>query len=46
MQKIKFMLEYNCIPIWLYDSEGNLIGPELPEELSNDHEFVALINQV
>ena len=46
MQRIKFMLEYHCIPIWLYDSNDNLIGPEIPKKLSNDHKFIELINEI
>jgi len=46
MKKLKFMLDYQSEPIWLYDAKNEMIGPGIPEELVNDHEFVSLINDI
>lgn len=46
MKKLKFMLDYQSTPIWLYNSKNEMIGPGIPDELANDKEFVALINEI
>jgi hypothetical protein len=33
MKKIKFYLEYQCYPLWIYNESGNLIDNRLIEEL-------------
>jgi len=33
MMKIRFLLEYKCFPVWLYDENDNLIDTKLPKEL-------------
>jgi hypothetical protein len=46
MKKIKFMLDYQSMPIWLYNARGEMIGPGIPTELSDNKEFVAMINEI
>ena len=46
MKKLKFMLEYQSVPIWLFNSKNEMIGPGIPNELSSDKEFVSLINDI
>ncbi len=41
MKKIRFMLEYGCSPIWVYDN-NSLIGVGLPEDISDDELSVLL----
>lgn len=40
MRKIKFLLEYQCLPIWVYDCNGELIENgltlSLETEIGND----------
>lgn len=33
MRKIKFLLEYQCLPIWVYGSDGELISNGLTHTL-------------
>ncbi len=44
MKKIRFMLEYGCSPIWVYNN-NSLIGVGLPEDLS-DNELSALLDSI
>lgn len=46
MKRIKFMLDYQSTPIWLYNSKGEMIGPGFPDELSDNGEFVSLVNEI
>ncbi|MCL1976206.1 MAG: hypothetical protein FWG61_08610 [Firmicutes bacterium] len=46
MKKIRFLLEYNCLPIWIYGENGEPYGPDIPDELKNDKEFVSMINMI
>ena len=45
MKKIKFMLEYKCLPVWIAGEDGS-VDNELPEELSDNQEFVRLIEEI
>jgi len=44
MKKIRFLLEYNCLPLWIYGENGEQYGSGIPDELMNNKEFVNLIN--
>lgn len=44
MKKIKFMLEYQCSPIWVENEEGELLGNGLPCELATDYELSSLLD--
>ena len=46
MKKIKFMYEYKCFPLWLYDNKDELIGCELPEELKTDINLKRLLESL
>ncbi|WP_297155126.1 hypothetical protein [uncultured Ellagibacter sp.] len=39
MKTIKIRMEYECYPVWLYDSEGFVEDTALPLELANDQEL-------
>lgn len=44
MKRIRFMLEYGCSPIWVYDN-NSLIGVGLPDDLF-DNELSTLLNSI
>ncbi len=46
MKAIKFMLEYKCYPLWLYDDNGIPVGNDIPQELKSDVEFKSLIEEI
>ena len=39
MNTVKINLEYGCFPVWVYDSEGNLVDNDFPEYLMEDEEL-------
>ena len=45
MNRIRFMLEYNSSPIWIYQ-DNELLDNGLPEEFASDAELVALIAKI
>jgi hypothetical protein len=46
VNKIRFMLEYQCSPIWLENEGGELLGNELPDELSANSELNSLLREI
>ena len=46
MNTLKYSLEYHCYPIWNYDTNGELIDNDLPDELRNDQELDSLLLKV
>jgi len=46
MKTIRFLLEYSCLPIWIYDENGDPCGPMIPDELIDDHELVSLVHKI
>ena len=46
MNTLKYSLEYGCYPIWHYDSTGELIDNDLPQELRQDTELDTLLLKV
>ena len=38
MNTLKYSLEYQCYPIWNYDTSGVLVENDLPDELKGDQE--------
>lgn len=39
MNTVKINLEYGSFPVWVYDSEGNLVDNDFPEYLMEDEEL-------
>lgn len=47
MKKIlKLMPEYQCYPLWLYDSDGTLIDNIIPESLQANKELMDALTSV
>ena len=47
MKKIlKLMPEYQCYPLWLYDSDGTLIDNIIPESLQSNKELMDVLTSV
>jgi hypothetical protein len=47
VQKVRFMIEYACFPLWLYEeSTGQLIGPEVPPELTEYPQVLANLDKI
>jgi len=46
MKTIKFMLEYDCSPIWVENEDGELIGNGLPSELATNYELAGLLEEI
>jgi hypothetical protein len=45
MRKLRFMLEYNCEPVWVLD--GNmLVSAGLPDDLAGNAELAALTKEI
>lgn len=45
MNRLKFLLEYNCLPVWVY--YGNeLVKNGLPHKLSDDRELAELLKRI
>lgn len=45
-KEIRFMLEYECYPIWIYDENGNLIDNDLVPEIKKDDKLVAMLEEL
>ncbi len=43
MNKLRVYLDYKCFPVWLYDSNGELISNDLPKELLEDNDIENLM---
>lgn len=39
MNTLRISLEYNCYPVWIIDSDGDIIDNDLPEELRCNQEL-------
>lgn len=46
MKKLRFMLEYECYPIWIYDEKGEMLQNGLPDGLKNDKRLVSLLGEI
>jgi len=52
MKTIRFMFDYSCYPLWLYDepsgneSRGTIIGPEPPPELEEYPELETNLDRI
>ena len=46
METLKLSLEYQCYPIWHYDSDNNLVNNDLPDELIQDKELDELLCEI
>ena len=46
MKTLRFMLEYECYPIWIYDEMGEMLQNELPDEFKNDKRLVSLLDEI
>ena len=44
-KKIKFLLDYECSPIWVYENE-DLIYNGLPAEFVNDDKFRNIVDKI
>lgn len=45
MKKIRFMLEYGCEPVWIYDGD-RLINAGLPADLAENAELAAIMKEI
>ena len=43
---LKLMPEYQCYPLWLYDSDGTLIDNIIPESLQANKELMDALTSV
>lgn len=43
---LKLMPEYQCYPLWLYDSDGTLIDNIIPESLQSNKELMDALTSV
>lgn len=39
MNTLRIGLEYNCYPVWILDSDGDIIDNDLPEALRSNKEL-------
>ena len=46
MEKIKFMFDYGCVPVWVISGEGGLICTGVPEDLTDNKELVQLLDDL
>lgn len=46
MKKIRFMFDYHCSPIWIYDDKGELICNGFSDELEKENEIAQLTNEL
>lgn len=46
METLKLSLEYQCYPIWHYDSDNNLVNNDLPDKLIQDKELDELLCEI
>lgn len=46
MKKIMFLLEYKCLPIWVYNKENELLCVELPDDMKDNVELDGLIKEI
>ncbi len=46
MNSIIFMLEYECIPVWVINERGGLVCAGLPEDLMNNRELERLLEEI
>lgn len=46
MKKLKFMLDYQCYPLWIYDEDGKFIDNDLTDEIESDFELYNLLTTI
>jgi hypothetical protein len=46
MKKNRFLLSYQCYPLWVYNEKGELIGDKLPIELTYDEDIKKLLDYI
>ncbi|MBR4373873.1 MAG: hypothetical protein IKO57_00275 [Treponema sp.] len=46
MNTVKINLEYGAFPVWVYDSEGNLVDNDFPEYLMEDEELETAFSEI
>ena len=39
MNTLRITLEYNCYPVWILDSDGNIIDNDLPADIRANQEL-------
>ncbi len=45
-KQIKFMLEYQCYPIWIYSESGELLDNDLVDEIADHSDLCQLLEMV
>ena len=44
--QIRFMLEYQCYPIWIYSEDGELLYNDLVDEIANNFDLCDLLERL
>lgn len=45
-KELRLMLDYQCYPIWIYDENGNFIDNDLIDEIEEDDNVIAMLEEL
>lgn len=45
-KEVRLMLDYQCYPIWIYDENGNFINNDLIDEIEEDDNVIAMLEEL
>lgn len=45
-KEVRLRLDYQCYPIWIYDENGNFIDNDLIDEMEEDDNVIAMLEEL